>query len=108
MPPPVPVDSTIGAAKSPARAKFSAASDEKGNTVDEPTTRTWSRVWAMAAPAVSATEAATVARSRVFFIWKSPSDKCNAAAVLRSFCGGRRRPDPRQRRREIYDKQVTV
>ena len=37
IPPPVPVDSTLGASPPPARANNSAAAAENGYTVDEPT-----------------------------------------------------------------------
>ena len=42
MPPPVPVDSTIGAEPPVEAANSSDAACEYGNTVDEPTTRIWS------------------------------------------------------------------
>jgi hypothetical protein len=42
-PPPVPVDSTTGVLKPAALPNCSATAVEKGNTVDDPTMRIWSR-----------------------------------------------------------------
>src|SRR3989344_3194158 len=45
MPPPVPSDSTRGAAPPAVREKFSATRVAKGKTVDEPAAQMPSRVW---------------------------------------------------------------
>ena len=46
MPPPVPVDSTLGVLNLPPRPKFSATAVEKGKTVEEPTMLMVSRAMA--------------------------------------------------------------
>ena len=57
MPPPVPVDSTIGEGAPVTLENCSATAWVYGNTVDEPTMRIWSRLCAVAAPAPRARSA---------------------------------------------------
>ena len=64
MPPPVPVDSMIGAGKPLVCAKRSITIEVKGKTVDEPTMRISSRACAVPANAIVATPASRM----VFFI----------------------------------------
>jgi hypothetical protein len=59
MPPPVPVDSTIGALRPEVRANCSATVVVNGNTVEEPTARIWSR--ACCASAITGTPRARAA-----------------------------------------------
>src|SRR5687768_4884619 len=70
MPPPVPVDSTTGVLNLPTLPKLSATAVVKGNTVEDPTMRIWSRAWA--APAVMARPATAASATEMRFI-ASPS-----------------------------------
>jgi hypothetical protein len=68
MPPPVPVDSTTGVLKAPPRPKVSATALLKGNTVEEPTMRIWSRPCALAVPDMAAAEAMAARAATASFL----------------------------------------
>lgn len=68
MPPPVPVDSTTGVLNLPVRPKVSATALVKGNTVDEPTMRIWSRPWAWAPPVSATVEAKAASAATASFL----------------------------------------
>src|SRR5690606_17473419 len=77
MPPPVPSDSTRGAAPPAVRLKFSATRVAKGKTVEEPAAQTPSRAWP-APPSPQAPRArraaAEAAAKSMRVIVRSPKD----------------------------------
>ena len=100
-PPPEPVLSTTGVLYPVMRPNSSATAAEKGNTVDEPTIRIWSREAAKApAGASPAARAATATRAKIWS-W---------SAVLRLCGAGRRAGVVRVRNdaKKLRDSRVTT